>query len=219
MAKKNREQGPEHTCSRCGHVWHGKSEARPNFCPKCRSKVWDRPRPQSYTCHMCGHTWESRTGEVPAKCPKCRSAKWRVPRYRLQCLRCGYRWVPRNCGSSLEIKMCPRCKSRNWNRVPSVSVCAVCGKYYINDRSSEESRCPSCASKGEAATFSCPFCKSVWTSKKGTWAVCPVCGSPRREAGGDETMELWNGGDTNLVYSSSLVLLQAQHQAQLQFQQ
>ena len=90
MARRNRELGPEHTCNRCGHVWHGKSEARPNFCPKCRSKVWDRPRPQSYTCHMCGHTWESRSGEIPAKCPKCRSAKWRVPRYRLQCLRCGY---------------------------------------------------------------------------------------------------------------------------------
>ena len=203
MKGKAKETGPKHICTRCGHEWFGKTEARPNFCPACRSKVWDQPRPMSYMCHVCGHRWESRTEGIPSKCPKCRTSKWNVPRYRLQCVRCGYRWVPRNCGSSLEIKMCPRCKSRYWNRVPVVSKCAICGKYYINDRSAESSRCPSCTSKGEAATFRCPFCRSEWTSRKESWAVCPVCGSPRPEAGGDETAELWSHEGLHLVYSSN----------------
>ena len=203
MRRRKGPTGPQHTCLRCGHVWFGKTEDRPNFCPKCRSKLWDQPRPRSFTCHVCGHVWESRNEEPPTKCPKCRSLKWKVPRYRLQCLRCGYRWVPRNRGSSLEVRMCPRCKSRYWNRVPIVSRCTICGKYYINDRSSESSRCPSCRSRGEAVSFTCPFCKAAWTSKRDTWAVCPVCGSPHPEAGGDDTVELWSEEERYLVYSSN----------------
>lgn len=35
---------PTHTCSRCTHTWHPRTDARPGVCPKCKSPLWDQPR-------------------------------------------------------------------------------------------------------------------------------------------------------------------------------
>jgi len=31
-------------CTRCGHRWRPRLEARPLICPRCKSAYWDRPR-------------------------------------------------------------------------------------------------------------------------------------------------------------------------------
>lgn len=41
--------GREYTCTRCGHVWHGRTEAEPTRCPACKSPYFDRPRRQPAT--------------------------------------------------------------------------------------------------------------------------------------------------------------------------
>lgn len=35
---------PRYTCTRCGHVWIPRADARPQTCAHCRSPYWDRPR-------------------------------------------------------------------------------------------------------------------------------------------------------------------------------
>ena len=202
MRKKDIDR-PHYECSRCGHGWYARSDKRPPFCPKCRSKMWDQPKPRKFTCHACGHVWECRGDEPPQRCPVCRSVKWNAPRYRLQCLRCGYKWVPRNCSSPDDVKICPRCKSRKWNRIPNVSRCSNCGVFFIDNGAEKSSRCPRCRSKGEAVTFRCPFCNSEWTSRKDSWAVCPVCGTPRPESGGNDIVEMWKRDNRSLKYSTN----------------
>ncbi|HTD38167.1 MAG TPA: hypothetical protein VK669_11680, partial [Candidatus Limnocylindrales bacterium] len=31
-------------CSRCGHVWVSREDAKPRVCPRCKSPLWDVPR-------------------------------------------------------------------------------------------------------------------------------------------------------------------------------
>lgn len=37
---------PKLKCLRpnCGHEWIPRSEERPKVCPKCKSRVWDKPK-------------------------------------------------------------------------------------------------------------------------------------------------------------------------------
>ncbi len=36
-------------CQRCGHTWQRRSPTRPTQCPRCTSRVWDKPK--SYKSH------------------------------------------------------------------------------------------------------------------------------------------------------------------------
>ncbi len=31
-------------CTRCGHVWVSREDAKPKVCPRCKSALWDEPR-------------------------------------------------------------------------------------------------------------------------------------------------------------------------------
>jgi len=33
-------------CLRCGHAWWPKSATAPKLCPSCKSKYWDKRRPE-----------------------------------------------------------------------------------------------------------------------------------------------------------------------------
>lgn len=35
---------PGWRCERCGHQWIQRLDRRPTICPKCKSRLWDRPR-------------------------------------------------------------------------------------------------------------------------------------------------------------------------------
>lgn len=31
-------------CTRCGGTWYPRTPKRPDVCPRCKSKYWDKPR-------------------------------------------------------------------------------------------------------------------------------------------------------------------------------
>ena len=72
--RSNKDKGcPRYDCNRCGHSWIGRTDRRPTFCPECRSKNWDAPKPRMLKCHVCGYGWECRSDSDPKRCPSCRS--------------------------------------------------------------------------------------------------------------------------------------------------
>ena len=203
MRSNKDKGGPRYGCNRCGHSWIGRTDKRPTFCPECRSKNWDAPRPRMLKCHVCGYGWECRSDSDPKRCPSCRSMKWNSLRYRLQCLRCGHKWVPRNNTSPNDIGICPQCKSRKWNRIPTVTKCTLCKSYFVNESTSCIPRCPACASAGDGVVQKCPFCNSRWISKKDTWDACPVCGSSYSNVCGDLIIDMWSDENTFLKYHAN----------------
>lgn len=203
MRSCRKGSGFHYVCSRCGHGWEGRTEKKPSFCPSCRSKNWDASKPKVLKCHVCGYSWESRSEGDPKRCPSCRSIKWNLLRYRLQCLRCGHRWVPRNNTSPKDIVLCPQCKSRKWNRVPSVVRCIICKGYFVNENVGNIAKCPACASVGEGIVLKCPFCNSRWISKKESWDACPFCGSSYANVCGDLVIDMWSDGSTFLKYHAN----------------
>ena len=65
-------------CVQCGYDWTPKGKGEPVYCPKCRSKDWDKTEPEpARQCHctQCGYDWTPR-GREPAYCPKCSSKEW-----------------------------------------------------------------------------------------------------------------------------------------------
>ena len=85
----------QHHCNQCDYVWSARTEGRPARCPLCNSSKWDSPKIPQYTCKRCGHVWSNDKG-IPGRCPKCQSLKWNENAFKLQCRRCGYKWIANN---------------------------------------------------------------------------------------------------------------------------
>lgn len=41
---KNNMNLPTHSCKRCGHKWHPRTDKMAKNCPKCNSPYWNRER-------------------------------------------------------------------------------------------------------------------------------------------------------------------------------
>lgn len=183
-------------CNQCDHEWVRRTEGPPDRCPVCHSSRWSEPRLHQYTCFRCGHVWRNRSSK-PRKCPSCQSRLWNEPAYRLQCRRCGYRWVSRR--PSEEVSMCPSCKSRRWNEAPVISVCDSCGEFFMSRSGRKARRCPTCVANKGAAKSECPFCGMKWTGPA-EWATCPRCGKSRPDDLSDKAIEIWSDGARSLRY-------------------
>ena len=129
-------------CSQCDHEWVMRGSEPPKKCPVCRSTRWDEPKLHRFACYRCGHVWRNRA-DHPVRCPKCQSSKWDQPALRLQCRRCGYRWVPRSGRSSEDVRICPSCKSSRWNEAPRTRECESCGAIFMS-RGGDEHLCSAC---------------------------------------------------------------------------
>ena len=184
-------------CNQCDHEWIKRAKGLPARCPLCRSSKWNEPRQHQFTCFRCGHVWRNRA-EAPERCPRCQSRMWNEPAYRLQCRRCGYRWVSRG-KTSDEVRMCPSCKSRKWNEAPDIKACETCGELFISTRGNRARRCPHCVSKRGAQKSQCPFCGLRWTGPD-DWMICPRCGKSRPDDGSDQALEMWAEGGRSLRY-------------------
>jgi predicted Zn-ribbon and HTH transcriptional regulator len=186
-------------CNQCDHEWIKRSAGQPKRCPVCKTSKWNETKVPQQACHRCGHVFRIRT-ESPLKCPKCQSAKWNIPAYKLQCRRCGHRWISRGERRSDEVRICPSCKSGKWNETPKLMMCESCGTYYINRSDKGGSRCPSCSKGKKSFRKTCDFCKSSWNSTADGWTTCPRCGKPRSGAEDGRTFEMWSDGVKSLRY-------------------
>ncbi len=180
-------------CNQCDHEWAMRGDHPPKKCPLCRSSSWNEPKMHRFSCHRCGHVWRNRS-EHPVKCPSCQSKLWDSPALRLQCRRCGYRWVPRDGKTSDDVRICPSCKSSKWREAPMIRDCIGCGSAFIDSRGG--SLCPSCRHSGGIMSR-CGFCGFTWDTDGGRWSVCPRCGKSRT-APDDESVEFWSDGSRSL---------------------
>ena len=169
----------------------------PKKCPVCRSTRWDEPKLHRFACYRCGHVWRNRAHH-PVRCPKCQSSKWDQPALRLQCRRCGYRWVPRSGRSSEDVRICPSCKSSRWNEAPRIRECESCGAIFMS-RGGDEHLCSACRHRG-CITSRCGFCGFEWSTADDIWSICPRCGKGRSVEGKDEVTQFWSQGDRSLRY-------------------
>lgn len=184
-------------CSQCDHEWLPRGDGHPLRCPACRSAKWDQPRTHTFTCHRCGAVWRNRS-EHPERCPACRSTKWDEPAYKLQCRRCGHRWIPREGRTSADIRICPACKSDKWNEPPVIQTCASCGRHFISRKVSDHPRCPTCKSSRDPRTGRCQFCGFEWSASEDSGA-CPRCGKPLGDQEGRSAV-IWTDGRLLLRY-------------------
>ena len=188
-------------CNQCDHEWIKRSAVKlPGKCPVCRTTKWKDEKILQFTCNMCGHVWRAAM-ERPKRCPRCQSGKWDAPIYKLQCRRCGHKWMTRGGRTSEEVKTCPSCKSSKWKEVPKPILCKKCGTYYISRSHSPHTRCPNCNYKVGSAEVTCGFCKMVWSINPHKHSVCPRCGKPRSKDRGDRTLDIWSDGTFSLRYS------------------
>lgn len=190
-------QGGLLRCNQCDHEWSMRGPSPPKKCPVCRSTRWDQPKLHRFACYRCGHVWRNRA-EHPDRCPGCQSKMWDQPALKLQCRRCGYRWIPRRGRSSDEVRMCPSCKSPRWNEAPHIRECARCGCMFMVGTEGERF-CSGCRHK-DAASGRCAFCGFEWTAPSDAWTICPRCGKARPVPGADETTEFWSDGRRSLRY-------------------
>lgn len=181
-------------CNQCDHEWVMRGTSLPKKCPLCRSASWNEPRMHRFACYRCGHVWRNRS-EHPVKCPNCQSRRWDAPALRLQCRRCGYRWVPRDGRSSDDVRICPSCKSVRWREAPRIRECSGCGSIFMAQ--GEGRLCPSCR-RGGGVAGRCGFCGFEWNADDDGWSVCPRCGKSRSVQ--DEVVEFWADGDRSLRY-------------------
>ncbi len=193
----------QHHCNQCDYVWSARTEGRPARCPLCNSSKWDSPKIPQYTCKRCGHVWSNDKG-IPGRCPKCQSLKWNENAFKLQCRRCGYKWIANNTEGSDNVRMCPSCKSKKWNEPPKMIACSKCGSVFIPQTTGKV--CPKCSrksGKGETKDHECGFCGTVWvTTGQGPY-VCPRCGLiPSSETGDGNEIQivLWHDDTMKLTY-------------------
>ena len=184
-------------CSQCDHEWVMRGSEPPKKCPVCRSTRWDEPKLHRFACYRCGHVWRNRA-DHPVRCPKCQSSKWDQPALRLQCRRCGYRWVPRSGRSSEDVRICPSCKSSRWNEAPRIRECESCGAIFMS-HGGDEHLCSACRHRG-CITSRCGFCGFEWSTADDIWSICPRCGKGRSVEGKDEVTQFWSQGDRSLRY-------------------
>ena len=188
-------------CNQCDHEWVRRSHDKlPNKCPVCKTTKWNEEKIPQFTCRICGYVWRAQM-KNPKRCPRCQSGKWNMLVYKLQCRRCGHKWVAKEGRTSEDVKMCPACKSRKWREVPKPVLCNRCGTYYINRSKKSSSRCPTCNSKAKIFENTCEFCKTVWMSTCYGDIICPICGKPKLNTLKDRTMDIWKGGGFSLRYT------------------
>ncbi|MBR6204819.1 MAG: hypothetical protein IKQ60_07215 [Candidatus Methanomethylophilaceae archaeon] len=189
----------ERHCNQCDHVWIARSKRDPVRCPLCKSKKWKAPRNPQYICRRCGNVWMNSTG-APKKCPKCQSLKWNEPAFKLQCRRCGYKWIANNSEGSDKVKACPSCRSRKWNEVPTMASCPQCGSIYVPR--TPGAKCPKCSSAGSGKPVidqQCGFCGETWSTTQ-SMPVCPRCGMSKPIGEDDRQVVLWEGDRYKLTY-------------------
>ncbi len=207
---RNQTEGDTNSlhCNQCDHNWHPRKNIPPQRCPVCLSSSWNEPKLNRLHCYKCGHIWNNKN-KKPIKCPNCQSREWNVPILKLQCRRCGYKWIPRGRKTSDEIKMCPSCKSKKWDETPQIFSCSKCGLKYTAKHSNSGS-CPSCNSKRSYREYVCDFCKNTWQSTKDD-PTCPRCGKVILEQlkTAEEIFDVWSDKKLSLryVYSDGFACL------------
>ncbi len=188
---ENIKQGVLH-CNQCDHDWTQRGEKPPLRCPACLSTQWDQPKLNRLLCLKCGHVWKNKNPN-PVKCPNCQCREWNRPVIKLQCRRCGYKWIPNNGKTSEEVRMCPSCKSKNWNITPMIMHCQVCGNKYTSKFNDRKGKCPACNKSGDLKKYNCDFCGNEWISKT-MELVCPNCGkikTPKTQIE-EESFDIWS---------------------------
>lgn len=191
-------------CNQCDHEWLPRTDKTPERCPRCDSRDWNGEKMNQFLCKRCGFVWRNKV-DNPKKCPNCFSAKWNDITFKLQCKRCGHKWMTSNPKGSEGIKVCPSCKSPNWNEVPKIKRCSKCGTAYVPQKKNR--RCPNCsgkASDSSTKTYHCPFCLTDWTSSPTETPVCPKCGIPVKGSSEDTldgSVTLWKGDEFKLSYT------------------
>ena len=165
-------------CNQCDHEWLPRTDKTPERCPKCDSHNWNDKKLNQFMCRRCGFVWRNKV-DNPKKCPNCFSTKWNEMTFKLQCKRCGHKWMSTNPDGSKGIKVCPVCKSPNWNEPPKTLRCSNCGTVYIHQK--KWSKCPNCSEKHSGLAvrnYRCEFCQAKWTSLSTNTPICPNCGIP-----------------------------------------
>ena len=165
-------------CNQCDHEWLPRTDKIPERCPKCDSHNWNDKKLNQFMCRRCGFVWRNKV-EDPKKCPRCFSTKWNEMTFKLQCKRCGHKWMSTNPEGSKGVKVCPVCKSPNWNEPPKTLRCSNCGTVYIHRK--KGSQCPNCSEKHKGLAvenYHCEFCHTEWTSLSTNTPICPNCGIP-----------------------------------------
>lgn len=184
------------TCVRCEYIWvKEENQEIPERCPLCRTSAWSRESAFTHVCSMCGHIWRNKV-EEPLRCPSCYSEIWNVPAHRLQCKRCGHRWVSRSKLKGVAA-ICPKCKSIYWREPPPLQMCAVCGRPFTSGRARSE-RCQVCTGKEVSFDHVCNLCGQVWSSEK-KYCSCPKCGSSIDVPEVKSESVLWSEGDRSLL--------------------
>jgi len=193
----------KHHCNQCDHVWSARSGEAPVRCPVCNSSKWNSPKIPQFVCKRCGHVWGSDKG-IPGRCPKCQSLKWNENAFKLQCRKCGYKWISNNTESSDRVKICPSCKSKKWNEPPNMISCSKCGSVFIPKTTGKI--CPRCSrrsGRSETKDHECGFCGTVWMAVGQGPHICPKCGlmSPSEESDGSNVqIILWKEESMKLTY-------------------
>ena len=191
-------------CNQCDHEWLPRTDRVPERCPRCDSRDWNGEKMNQFLCKRCGFVWRNKV-DNPKKCPKCFSTKWNDITFKLQCKRCGHKWMTSNPKGSEGIKVCPSCKSPNWNEVPKIKRCSKCGTAYVPQKKNR--RCPNCSGKASDSSteaYHCPFCQTDWTSAPTGTPVCPNCGIPVTRSSHDTldgSVTLWKEDEFKLSYT------------------
>ena len=192
----------KHHCNQCDYVWTARTTESPARCPLCNSSKWNNPKIPQYVCRRCGHVWSYDKG-LPGRCPKCQSLKWNENAFKLQCRRCGYKWISNNTESSDNVRMCPSCKSKKWNEPPNMVSCSKCGSIFIPQTTAKV--CPKCSRKSlkfEDIDRECGFCGTKWMASGSGPDICPRCGLkiPEADDGSESQIVLWKKDGFKLTY-------------------
>ena len=194
----------KHHCNQCDHVWTARVNTVPQRCPLCGSFKWNSPKINKFVCHKCGHVWTKKV-ERPLRCPNCQSPKWNEITFKLQCRRCGHKWMSNNSKGVESVKICPSCKSTKWNETPQLNSCQTCGSVYLFN--GNRKRCPKCSSivSKNLISHHCDFCGMDWCAQKSDTIVCPRCGIFIASKDGvvNGTIDLWSEGPFKLTYNDS----------------
>ncbi len=179
-------------CARCEYSWVPMPGRSTSKCPLCGTKSWREGSAITHICSVCGHSWRNKV-RSPKRCPSCYSELWNVPCCRLQCKRCGHRWITRG-GSSKDVRICPKCKSKKWMEPPILKQCVSCGSLFATVHANKKV-CEHCRGFESSHPIKCEFCGTAWRSPTRT-ALCPKCGAqcsvtPKEKS----TTVLWSRGE------------------------
>lgn len=189
-----------YTCVRCEYIWVKTGDSIPDKCPLCHTSSWIPESAVTHICNMCGHIWRNKI-ENPLRCPSCYSELWNVPCHRLQCKRCGHRWISRSATEG-DASICPSCKSRFWQDPLPLFECTVCGKLFTAARGNPE-KCTACTGKKTSFEQKCVLCGTKWSSNK-KYGSCPKCGNSIERPEIKSNRVIWEKENNRLVLVTDL---------------